>query len=240
MNLGELKRQIAFGELSNLVWAKDGELVDKYDAYVTEFVYEALNILYDKYNIKQEAVYLEPIEGKQDYEISNEHLMSGQDLDPTYDQYLWLPNQTKFDSDILKITGVIDFMGRGLLLNDRYAKNSLFTPKYNVLQIPALLVNAGHEFEIQLAMAHPSFENGDESTIEIPVPYIPAVRAYVAYLVHSNLNTENAVQNATKYLQQYQMILNEVIPDGEELNSFMRPGHRFHGNEWKFEARGWI
>lgn len=240
MNLGFLKKQIAFGELSNLIWAKDGELNGKYDGYVTQFIKEALDVIYAKFNLKQEAVFLEPVEGKLDYEISNEHLLSDSSLEADYDHYLWLPNQTKFDSDILKITGVIDFTGYRLPLNDEYVKHSLFTPFFNVLQIPAAIIRAGHELEVQLAMAHPLFEDDDNTEVELPTAFIPAVRAYVAYLVHSNMNTDNAVNNANKYLTQYNMILQELVGQDEDISAHMRPGYMLHSNAFKFEARGWV
>lgn len=239
MNLGELKKQIAIGELSNLIWTKEGTIKPQYEEYIVQFIKDALNVIYARLQLKKEAVFLETVEGKLEYKISNENIMTSPDLEPDYDHYLWLPNKDKFDSDILKIIGVLDHAGKRLPINDIYIKHAVFTPIFNVLQLPALVVAAHKKFEVHLAMAHSDFVNGDSSEIELPSTLIPAVRAYVAYLVHSNMNTENSVSNAQKYLQQYNLVIQEVTPNGAEVTSYITPGH-LHGAGFKFETRGWI
>ena len=61
------------------------------------------------------------------------------------------------------------------------------------------------------ASKHPKSSLETNPVIELPLSLIPAIRAYVAYVIHMNMNTENAVQNAQKYLQQYNLILAENI-----------------------------
>lgn len=234
MNLGELKRQLAFGELSNLIWAVNGVIQEDRVKYVEEFIKETLDILYERFHLKTKSVYLEPIEGKVEYEISNEHLLSQEDLEPDYDHYLFLPHEDSFNGAILKIIGVVDMLGHKLPINDKFTRHSAFTPFYNVLVIPEHCANQGIELEIVLLMGHPDLVN-DDTEIEITQALIPAVRAYVAYLIHSNMNTENAVTNAQKYLAQFNNVLAENI--NSDLTAFSKAEHEY---AVKFDSRGWI
>lgn len=232
MNLGELKKQLAFGELSNLTWAtREGEIQPERVAYVEEFIRETLNILYERFHLKTISVFLEPVEGKTDYEISDDHLITSTYPAVDYDHYLFLPNEEKFNGAILKIVGVVDSAGHRLPLNDKYSRHSALTPFYNVLQLPAGSFH-GLELEVFLQMGHPDLED-DSTEIAITQALIPAVRAYVAYLIHSNMNTEDAVQNAQKYLAQFNNVLAENV--NSDMASFAKAEY-----DARFDSRGWM
>ena len=235
MTVRELMKFLSLSELSNLTVTdtKDEEesgIKQKYQNAIVTFIYEGLNKLYANYYLKEDSIYLEVIDGKTRYEITSEHLM-GEDLESDYDHYLWKPGQKPFNNDILRIIRIIDSTGRILPLNNPEKFNSVFTPSYNKIHVNNL--NPEWELEIIYAAKHPELSLEENTVIELPLQLIPAIRAYVAYLVHMNMNTEIAVTNAQKYLNQYNLIVSENIQSDSAFSSN-------DSRDCKFVLGGWV
>lgn len=232
MTLKELISRLAYGELSNLSWSYNGTIKEDKIVPLVQFINETLNKLYSKFYCKQDSILLEPVDGKTEYEISKEHLMDST-LTPTYDKYLFKPGDKPFNDDILRILRVITSTGMKLPINDPLEKYSVYTPLYNKLQCPKLEPN--WELEIVYAAKHPEliYDENSDPEIELPDFLIPALCAYVAYMIHSNMNTEVAVANAQKYLSLYNSILAEAV----ESDIVSNPKET---DKFKFLIRGWI
>lgn len=230
MNLQDLLVRLAYGELNNLSWSYNGTIKEDKIPYLIGFIKETLDKLYSKFYCKQDSILLEPVDGKTEYEITSDHLMD-KDLTPTYDKYLFKPGDKPFNNDILRILRVITSTGIKLPINDPLEKYSVYTPFYNKLQCPKLEPN--WELEIVYAAKHPELSYEDNTEIELPDFLIPALCAYVAYMVHSNMNTETAVANAQKYLSLYNSILAELI----ESDIVKMPKE---SDKFKFLIRGWV
>ena len=200
MKLKQLLKLLSISELSNLYWVDKQEecgIRQEYQDSTVMFVYEGLNKIYSNYYLKEDSIYCEIIEGKVTYDITSDHLM-GKELEADYDHYLWKTGDLPFNDDILRIVRIIDSTGRLLPLNNPEKFNSVFTPLYNRIHVNNL--DEEDELEIIYAAKHPPLSLEEDTVIELPVSLIPALRAYVAYMVHMNMNTDNAVQNAQKYL----------------------------------------
>lgn len=235
MTVRELMKFLSLSELSNLTVTdtKDEEesgIKQKYQNAIVTFIYEGLNKLYANYYLKEDSIYLEVIDGKTRYEITSEHLL-GEDLEADYDHYLWKPGKKPFNNDILRIIRIIDSTGRILPLNNPEKFNSVFTPLYNCIDIQNLTDE--HELEIIYAAKHPSISYEENTELELPISLFPAIRAYVAYLVHMNMNTETAVQNAQKYLNQYNLIITENIQSDAAFT-------KVDDRACKFVLGGWV
>lgn len=233
MTIKELLKFISISELSNLSLVDNTEecgIKEDKQQTIVEFVTEALNKLYSNFYLKEDSIYVEIIDGKTRYEITSEHLME-KDLEADYDHYLWKTGDKPFTNDILRIIRIIDSTGNVLPLNNPEKFNSVFTPLFNVIDIQNL--NEEYELEIIYASKHPNLSIKENTTIELPISLIPAVRAYVAYLVHMNMNTDNAVQNAQKYLNQYNLIITENIQSDAAFT-------RVDDRACKFILGGWV
>lgn len=233
MTIKELMKLLSVSEISNLNWVDNAEetgIREKYRESVVNFIYEALNKIYSLYYLKEDSIYLEVIDGKVEYDLTSEHLMD-ESLEADYDHYLWKPGHKPFNDDILRIIRIIDSTGNLLPLNNPEKFNSVFTPLYNRIHINNL--DDEIELEIIYAAKHPKLSLEEDSVIELPVSLIPAIRAYVAYLIHMNMNTENAVQNAQKYLNQYNLIISENV---QSDIAFSRSDDR----DCKFVLGGWV
>lgn len=233
MTLKELMKTLSFGELSNLSWIDKNEecgiLKDKQEAVIS-FIYEGLNKLYSLFYLREDSIYLELIEGKVEYEIDSKYLMD-KTLEADYDHYLWKTGDKPFNNDILRIIRIISSTGEILPLNNPEKFNSVFTPSYNKIHVNNL--NPEWELEIIYAAKHPELSLEKNTVIELPLQLIPAIRAYVAYLVHMNMNTEIAVTNAQKYLNQYNLIVSENIQSDSAFSSN-------DSRDCKFVLGGWV
>ena len=233
MKLKQLLKLLSISELSNLYWVDKQEecgIREEYQDSTVMFVYEGLNKIYSNYYLKEDSIYCEIIEGKVTYDITSDHLM-GKELEADYDHYLWKTGDLPFNDDILRIIRIIDSTGRLLPLNNPEKFNSVFTPLYNRIHVNNL--DEEDELEIIYAAKHPPLSLEEDTVIELPVSLIPALRAYVAYMVHMNMNTDNAVQNAQKYLNQYNLIITENVNSDA---AFAQVDDR----DCKFILGGWV
>lgn len=120
-----------------------------------------------------------------------------------------------------------------LSLNNHSDYWSLYTPSFDILQVPYPI--EGMALSVIYQARHPvlDFEKCPEQEINLPFVLEPAMKAYVAYLVYSQMNTEEAVANAQKYLAQYNNIIQDVIDQDVISNSYSQ-------TNTKFEQGGWI
>lgn len=228
MILKELLTRIATGELSNLAWADNGNIKqDKLDTTV-KMVNEVLNKIYSQFYLKYDHIFVELQKGKTTYDITSEHLM-GKDLKPSWNKYLWQPGK-EFKDDLLKIVSVKTSNGIYLPLNDPDEFYNVTTSFYNRIVIP----NFKPEWKLQVIYVCKHKEltaTKLDEKIDLPESLIPAVCAYVAYMVHNNMNTELSVANANKYLQLY----NSIIQENINTDISIYPKETFD----KFHKRGW-
>lgn len=230
MKLKDCLDRLAVGEVSNTSFADDltGVIKEGRIPVIVKFIQDGLNKLYTKFYLRIEDVYLEIYEGRTDYTISSEHLMD-KSLTSTTDKYLWKTDNDNVD-DILKIYEVTTISGEPVPINDRSNPRSVFTPFYNVLQIPRVISDS---LIISYIAKHKDldYKNLDQE-IELPDNLFPALYYYVAYQIHSNINTQESVANAQKYLSMYQAVINDVIES--DLANPMYPT-----NHTKFYRNGW-
>ena len=117
-----------------------------------------------------------------------------------------------------------------LPLNDPDEFYNVTTSFYNRIVIP----NFKPEWKLQVIYVCKHKEltaTKLDEKIDLPESLIPAVCAYVAYMVHNNMNTELSVANANKYLQLY----NSIIQENINTDISIYPKETFD----KFHKRGW-
>lgn len=229
--LSDCLSDLAIGELSNTALVTNGGIKEDKLDLVLRLLNDGLASLYLNLNLGAANLILEPVEGKRTYEISSEHLMD-KTLEVTYDKYLFAPKDQPFTNNLIKILEVTSNTGKVWPLNCDWRADSMFTPTYNVLVIPEL--DKRVELNILYQCSHPKLSKDNlEAKVKLPIHLFPALYALIAFNVHSNINTAEAVQNAQKYQALYTSILNNSI----ERNS----DEAYTTREiYKFNSRGWV
>lgn len=231
MNLEFCLKRLALGELSNLglVDSDTNTIREEYISLVVSMLNEGLTQLYTKFFIKESSIIVSLYDGKVTYDLTSEHNI----IDTIdYDHYIYKEYNKYFEDDIIKIVGIVLSDGTKLPLNDSNDLMSIYTPKYNTIEVPIDLPN--DELGIIYQANHPilDWDKNPKQELELPSTYQLALFNYVAYLIHGNMNSENAIQNSQKYLNNYNLIVNSLMEAG--VNS-----HSENRDITKFEKRGW-
>lgn len=231
MILREYLNKLARGKLSNLSLASGGFIRDDSVYKVVDAINESLNRIYTALPIKINEVSLIYSPEITKYILSSEHsVLNGED---TTQFYLKDSEDAPFKDNILSILSIKDNLGKLLPLNVSDHPQSISTSYPNVLGIP-LLDKKVTELQI-LYKESPEFldETKFEDEIDIPDNLQSAVLSYTAYLIHSDMNTQEALANSQKYLTEYQSIINQLITE----NTIQ--GRVLHSPS-KFYSRGFV
>lgn len=231
MTLEQCLKSLAKGEISNTTYAQNGNIIkDKYEE-VIDFINQGLEKLYIKFNLKISNIFVELIEGKQEYEIDSSHMMDDS-MEPDYEHYLWKGYEETYEDDLIKILHIQLTNGIILKINDHLSPFSVFTPAYNVIQIP--FNTPCHEMVVTYQASCKKYTKDSlERKIALPPHLFPALNCWVAYQIHSNINTQESVANASKYQMMYENYINEAI-ELDSANSLQAQ------NNIRFISRGWI
>lgn len=231
MTVQEALDQLALSELSNTILSQDRRIIKQHIPYMVKLFNDGLDKLFIKFNLKAENIFVELIDGKQRYEISSDHMMEP-DLEPDWEHYLWKGYQQTYEDDLIKILYINTTDGRPIPINHHLLPDSVYTPKFNEILVPFNF--PWMEFNVTYQARHKrlSPEKLDE-VIDMAPQLFPALFNWVAYQVHSNINTAEAVQNAAKYQTQYQNAINEMVETGS-ADSLQAQ------DSWRFISRGWV
>lgn len=228
MTLQECLDRLARGKLSNLAICEKGNVKPQEIPRVIDAVNEALERLHTQLPIREKSVIVELYEGRTEYPLTSEHSVRNMkgDIHDEYDYYIMDTEANPFLDDILVIQEVWDDLDRERPLNDPVHPLSVFTPEHNFISVnfsPDVRV-----LNVIYRAKHISL-TADNLTdkVDIPSNLYGALLSYVAYLIHSNMNTELAVQNSQKYLAEYQNIIQEVIQNGTIAPDKLANGIKF-------------
>lgn len=135
-----------------------------------------------------------------------------------------------FTDDVLQMLYVVDSQGNEIPLNQPTKPNSVYSPQATILHVPAVV--DGEILCIGYRAAHPKITGDYAQELEVPVTLVPALTAYIAYLVYNNLNTQEGFANAQNRLQMFENICTLVESAGTLDNSFASYAERFRANGW--------
>lgn len=215
MTLQECLDRLARGKISNLSICEKGKIKEQALPRVIDALNEALLRLYTVLPLKQNSLIIKLYEGRTEYPLTSAHsitLLEGNRYDP-YKYYVMDTLENPFLDDIINIEEVFDDLNRHRPLNDPTCSLSVYTPQHNFISTP--ISPTGRLLNIIYRAKHTVITPMDLlCEIDIPDNLQGALLSYVAYMLHSTLNTELAVQNSQKYLAEYQSIVNEVIQNG--------------------------
>ena len=228
MTLQEVLDKLARGKISNLAICEKGKIKSAEIPKVVDAVNEALLRLHTVLPLKQSSLIVELYEGRTEYPLTSEHsirLVEGNRYDP-YRYYIMDTPENPFMDDIINIEEVWDDLNRSRPLNDPVCPLAVFTPQHNY--ISTNISPTGRVLNIIYRAKHISLTSENlTDTVDLPSNLYGALLSYSAYLLHSILNTEIAVQNAQKYLAEYQSIINEVIQNGTITPDKLANGIKF-------------
>lgn len=203
---------------------------DKLPAVIT-FLNESLLKLYNKFTLKIDSIWLDLHESRTRYLISNEHMMDNW-LTPTYDKYLWKGYDEEFHNDLLKIVAVNDNKGNELPLNNSEELLSLYTPMYNVLEVPSRFPRQKLNIIYQAAPVKIEYDPNKDTEVDVPDTLVAALVANTNYLIFASIGSPASMQQAQLFKAEYDLLIEEMI-ESDTINP------QYSTNTEKFYKRGW-
>ena len=203
---------------------------DKLPAVIT-FLNESLLKLYNKFTLKIDSIWLDLHESRTRYPITSEHMI-GNWLEPSYDNYLWKGFNESFNDDLLKIIAVNDNKGNELPLNNTEELLSLFTPMYNILEVPSRFPRQKLNIIYQAAPTKIIFNPNEDIDVDVPDTLVAALVANTNYLIFDSIGSPASMQQAQLFKAEYEQLIDEMI-DSDTINP------QYSTNTEKFYKRGW-
>lgn len=235
MNLQDFCKKLANGRLSNTSMVVDsGGLIIKVAQRqkVIDAINEGLIRLYTRFILSEKDVVISLRDHITSYRLNSLYSESLYPQDGVEIPYILdLPGEV-FSDDVIKVLAVYNHDGCELPLNNSTNVKSVFTPRFDVVQVPepktGELMNVVYQAKhILLTVADPLEE------ITLPDTLYGALEAYVAHLLFADINSDDAKIRSDKQLAKYEQICGDVIlTDTISLTNIQ--------SNIKFQNRGWI
>lgn len=236
MNLNDLFRDLALGELSNLSLAENDTIIPEKRPKIVSYANDCLLDLHSTFVLKEKDVMLEMREGVTNYHLLKRYAWSQYDEENPPNRwdmpYIMDMVADPFQEDVIKILAVYNSFGQKMPLNDLEHARSVFNPQSNLLQVPFPI--PGQALVIEYQARHTTLdycECGDD--ILIPDVLWRALKAYIAGKVCSHMNTQEMTAKGQEHMIIYDTICQEVVDKDLVNTSSSTTNSRFH-------KRGWI
>lgn len=232
MLLSDIFDYLIHGELSQLSLTKSGVIdVDDYPRIITN-INLGLIELYKRFQLLTKNM---PMDLRTTITRYNLHSNYAQTNTASAEPIKYLIDSVDepFLDDILLITHVYDSDGIELPLNDLNAEWSVFTPSPFILEVPTLTEDISIVFSYR---ANPPIINYDivtdptEVEIALPVQFLEALTAYVAWRMFSPINVGEKAE-ANSYYAKFEASC-ALINDLGMLNMDNNRNQRFYENGW--------
>lgn len=233
MKLLDLHENLYYGELNNLLLEPSvqfpGALPEHLRWKVGAYLRQSLTKIYSRFILLEKELviaaqdeinlyYLQPKYAVQDATVMNVKYIMDTPDDP-------------FLGDVLKIEQVFHEDGTSIAINNPEAPETLYTPKYDCLQIPAPAT--GNSYVVLYQADHPPVDNADlTEEIMVPSSLEMALRAHIASLIYSSMGGDHTTRGM-ELMSTYEEICTKV-----EEKDLLRTS--LPNIDQKFEERGFI
>lgn len=235
MNLQNFCKRLANGRLSNTSMVEEtvtgASIKLLHRPRVIDAINEGLVRLYTRFVLNEKDVIICLRDHITNYKLSSlysESLYPQPGVEIPY--IMDLPGEVFLD-DVLKILAVFDHDGCELPLNDSRQCNSVFSPIYNVIQVPepvtGNLINVVYQAKhIELTIEEPLEE------IILPDTLYGALEAYVAHLLFADINSDDSKLRSDKQLMRFEQICAEVGQTDAVSSTVVTSNSKFHNRGW--------
>lgn len=232
MNFQDLLQELSLGDLNNMHMANEGTggIHETQISKIVHYTNTALTILYTRFLVKTRDVLVAMQPSISYYHLNSLYAQSQFDPEKAAVAYILDLGNEPFTDDVLQMLYVVDSQGNEIPLNQPTKPNSVYSPQATILHVPT--VADGEILCIGYRAAHPKMTGDYLQEMEVPVTLVPALTAYIAYLVYNNLNTQEGFANAQNRLQMFENICTMVESAGTLDNSFASYAERFRANGW--------
>lgn len=203
--------------LENLGGNDDDGVTSNNTEQLINYINLGLIDLYKHFNLSVKELHLKQYAQIQKYKIHSSKAISN--TSNTDLKYIIDTVDDPFTDDILLITTVFDEKGCELPLNDSSKTNSVFTPKYNVLQIPC---PEDENTNVIIYRASPQLLKVTcdfNQEVDIPITFLEPLLLFVASRYKAARPSQESLIESNNYMQKYISSINLIKSEGL-FNSF--------------------
>lgn len=192
MLLQEIFDYLTYGELAN--FSVGGIDLGGIQPYDQPKIITNLNLglveLYKRFPLVTDQLYLQQFEHISTYKLHSDYAQSNTASTQPY-KYIadtvWEP----FTDNILKIDGVFNEAGDEYPINEKYEAYSVFTPSYNILQIPFSQANNTLSVVFRAGPKKLPIVGVDPTQVDVPIPdqLLEALVTFIVYKLHTSKGT---------------------------------------------------
>lgn len=220
MTVGELFRNLSFGELSNLAVGDSGTglIPDDKHPQMIGYLNDALLRLYSRFTLSEKSVVITMLEDRINYPLKKIYAQSNTDSPVALADRFILDELSGefFDEDVIKVLEVHTEAGDKMSINDKDVSDSLFLPSPDTLQIP--VPEAGQALGVLYQARHPKLrdmpldDDDDILTQEIVIPFFleEALKAFIGYKVYSHINGQENSVKSQEFFATFGMLCDDV------------------------------
>lgn len=212
LNVAGVLQKLSYGPLSNLSIGGEGSGtcdVNKVPTLVT-YINEGLLHLYSKFVLNERNLIIQMSELITKYILTSDRSRLITPTDPLQFQYIMDSALDPFTDDLLKVLQIFDDAGREIILNDQSVYGSIFTPKFNVLQIPIPVNGLPLYISYQAKHAIITADNLG-ALIDLPPVLVEALLAFVTHKVFFHMNGQEHSIKAKEHFDKFNGIVEEVL-----------------------------
>lgn len=230
MELQELFRQLSVSEFSNIPLGEKGAGTIREsdrDAVVVH-TNDALLMLHTRFRLREKVLLIEEIEDKTLYRISKDHAQSNPAGIPP--QFIVDSVEAPYEGDYIRPLTVTDSENQRYTINKSWSDFSVFTPEPDVIQIPKPV--AGRTMAIVYQAGPAKVIEDTDELVDVPDALIPALRHYIAYLVYSNMNSQQNLALGQIHLSRYEEHCMRLENESFFNTDFIATNQNFKNNGW--------
>jgi hypothetical protein len=135
-------------------------------------------------------------------------------------------------NSFLKVDEVYDYESKKLPLNDKSIDTSLFTPEYNVIQIPVIALIPTKSLNVDYR-ATPNFLTNVKAYVPLPLQFVEALLCYIGYRAHGSIKAgDRQTPGDDRYYKKFVASCNQIKAEGLIVADTLK--------SHKFENRGFV
>lgn len=222
MLLSDIFEDLHFGELSqlNLGGPDSGGIPEEYYPRIISFINYGLIELYKKFDLRVSEVVIDLDEGISEYLLTYDYAQSNlTSLEPV--KYIADSVDRPFPDDILQITEVWREDGKELPINDSNEDDSVYTPEWNILQVPEPVNGTSLSLIYRTYPTEISKLTTDLPSVSLTLPpqLLTALYSYVAYRANLGM-PEGEASKASASFSRFRGICQNIT----DLGLLNKPG----------------
>lgn len=191
--------------------------------------------LYTKFNLRQRELQIDLIDWMSMYKLHSDYAYSSPVEPPDgYPKYISDTPESPFTDDIIRIDEVFNEDGSHVALNQPEVEGGVFTPRYNVLQVPQAIGGATIFLNYRARPDLIPIDVTDPSQVEIELPmsHRSALLFYVASRVFTSVTGQDTSAIGNEYRVKYFEEVNQITQLNLNLEDSTQLNRRIYNRGW--------